>query len=394
MIKKTVNVLLASTLSMAVFSSTAQAFSEDEIVIWVGADKAFKGVEQVGKLFEEEMGIRVKVETPENLPDRFPQAASTGQGPDIVMWAHDRYGEWVASGLLAEVKPSKSFHEGVEELGWQATQVNGKNYGYPVAMEAISLIYNKDIIKEPPASFEAMFEMDKDLSKKGLTTILWDQGNPYFSTPMLLSNNGYVFKETSTGYDTANVGINSDNARKAADVFSKLIEKDVMPRGADYGVMDSTFNKGKAAMMITGPWAWSNLDKSGINYGVAPLPSVNGSPARAIVGVWGAAINNATPNKALAKEFLENYLLTDAGLKTMNKDVSLGAVADKSFMAELKSDPRIATTYENARNGLLMPNVPEMLKFWTAMDIAFRNISSGRESVDVALSNAEKSILN
>ncbi|WP_062261464.1 maltose/maltodextrin ABC transporter substrate-binding protein MalE [Endozoicomonas arenosclerae] len=394
MVKKALAAALASTMALTLTTGTAQAFSDDELTVWIGGDKAYKGVREIGKKFEEEMGIKVKVEIPENLTDRFQQAAATGQGPDILMWAHDRYGEWASSGLLSEIKPSPDFKAGVVDLGWQATSVNGKIYGYPIAMEAIGLIYNKDLVKEAPKTFEEMFALDKQLGKKGVDTIMWDQVQPYFTTPMLASNGGYVFKETSMGYDVKNVGVNNEGAKKGAKMFSDLIEKDVLPRGVDYGVMDSSFNRGKVAMMITGPWAWSNLDKSGINYGVAPLPSVDGSPSRAFVGVWGATISNASPNKALAKEFLESYLLTVDGLKTMNKDTALGAVANKAFMEELKSDPRIAATYENALNGLLMPNVPEMGKFWSAMEAALTNISTGREQVDAALDNAAKRILN
>ena len=387
---------LAAAIALTVAASTAHAFSKDELTIWVGGDKAHQGISKVGKRFEEELGIKVRVEIPENLTDRFQQAAATGQGPDILLWAHDRYGEWAQSGLLAEIKPSKSFYDGIVDMGWQATSVNGKIYGYPIAMEAIGLIYNKDIIKKAPATYEEMFALHDKLKKqdKDMATIMWDQVQPYFSMPMLASNGGYVFKETQSGYDVKTVGVNNKGAKKGAKMFAKMIEKDVLPRGVDYGVMDSTFNNGKAAMMVTGPWAWSNLDKSDINYGVAPLPTIDGSPARAFVGVWGATINNATPNKILAQEFLESYLLSKDGLKTMNDDVPLGAVANKAFMEELKSDPRIAATYEGAMNGLLMPNVPEMGKFWSSMEAALNNIANGREEVDIALDNAAKRILN
>ena len=390
MIKKA----LASALALTIAAGTAQAFSEDELVIWVGGDKAYNGITEVGKLFEEKMGIKVKVEIPENVTDRFQQAAATGQGPDIMMWAHDRYGEWAQSGLLAEIKPSADFKGSVVDLGWQATSVDGKTYGYPIAMEAIGLIYNKDIIKEAPTSFEEMFDLKKELDKKKITTIMWDQVQPYFTAPMLASNGGYIFKETPAGYDVKDVGVNNKGAKKGAKMFAELIEKDVLPRGVDYGVMDSNFNQGKVAMMITGPWAWSNLDTSGINYGVAPLPTIDGSPARAFVGVWGATINNASTNKDVAQEFLENYLLDQDGLKTMNNDVALGAVANIEFMETLKGDARIAATYEGAMNGLLMPNVPEMGKFWSAMEAALTNIASGREEVAPALDNAAQRILN
>ena len=389
-----IKTVLASALALTMAATTAQAFSEEELVIWVGGDKAYTGIAEVGKLFEEEMGIQVKVEIPENATDRFQQAAATGQGPDIFMWAHDRYGEWAQSGLLAEIKPSADFRNQVVDLGWQATTVDGKTYGYPIAMEAIGLIYNKDIIKEAPATFEEMFALDKELKKKNLNTIMWDQVQPYFTTPMLASNGGYVFRETESGYDVKNVGINNEGAKKGASMFAELIEKDVLPRGVDYGVMESSFNQGKVAMMISGPWAWGNLETSGINYGVAPLPSIDGSPSRAFVGVWGATINNASTNKEVAQEFLENYLLSQEGLETMNSDVPLGAVANKEFMDTLKDDARIAATYDNAINGLLMPNVPEMGRFWSAMEAALTNVANGREAPESALDNAAQRILN
>ena len=34
----------------------------------------------------------------------------------------------------------------------------------------------------------------------------------------------------------------------------------------------------KVAMIISGPWAWSNLLTSGIDFGLAPVPGVDGKP--------------------------------------------------------------------------------------------------------------------
>ena len=106
MIKKTVAVAVASALAISMGASTAMAFSDDELVVWIGGDKAYNGMEDIGERFEKDLGVKVKVEIPENLTDRFQQAAATGKGPDIVLWAHDRFGEWAQSGLLAPIKPS------------------------------------------------------------------------------------------------------------------------------------------------------------------------------------------------------------------------------------------------------------------------------------------------
>ena len=143
-------------------------------------------------------------------------------------------------------------------------------------------------------------------------------------------------------------------------------------------------------MTINGPWAWSNSDKSGINYGVAQLPTFQGKPSKAFVGVLTAGINSASPNKDLAAEFLENYLLTDDGLDKVNKDKPLGAVSLMSFQKKLEADPRIAATMANAKAGEIMPNIPQMTAFWYAEKNAIVNATAGRQPVKEALDEVAK----
>ena len=391
---------------LGTWSLANQALAEqDALLIWVGGDKAYNGIRTVGKRFTKDIGIEVKVEIPENITDRFQQAAASGGGPDILFWAHDRYGEWAKSGLLAIVTPSQKLKSAINPIGWEAMSYQGGIYGYPISMEAVSLIYNKDILPVPPKSYEEMFPLSQKLSQayppkdkskvhKGITTIMWDQVQPYFTMPMLAADGGYVFKESMAGYDVKKTGVNNKGAKAGAKMLTSMIENDVTPRGVDYGVMEAAFNNEEVAMMVSGPWAWANLEKSGVNYGVAPLPTINGKPAKAFIGVWGAALNNASKNKDISKEFLENYLLSVQGLKTLNADVPLGAVANKAYMKELEQDPRIAATYKSVTQGLIMPNVPEMGKFWAAMESALRNITTGRQNYTTALDDAAKRIVN
>ena len=88
-----------------------------------------------------------------------------------------------------------------------------------------------------------------------------------------------------------------------------------------------------------------------------------------------------------------NYLLTDAGLKEVNDDKPLGAAALKSFEDKLESDPRIAVTMSNAKMGDVMPSVPEMNRFWSSLQTALKNATTGRQSVDDALKTAEERIV-
>lgn len=373
-------------------SSTSYAFDEGKLLIWVNGDKGYNGIQAVGDAFTKETGIEVKVEHPEDVTAKFQQAASAGKGPDIFIFAHDRIGEWNGSGLLASINPSKEIKASINQKGWDAFTIGDKVFGYPISFEAVGLIYNKDLVDTPPSTFAEVRELDKALMKEGKKAILWDYNNTYFTWGMLAAEGGYVFRKSHNGYDTSDIGVNSDGAISGAAELSNLIKDGVMPKGANYADMEAGVNQGKVAMMINGPWAWSNLKKSGINFGVAPIPAVKEQLGKPFIGVLGAMLSRASPNKELAVEFLENSLLTVDGLTTVDNDVALGTPANKAFFEKLSSNENIVATMKNVELGEPMPNIPEMGKFWSSMESALQNLTQGRQSAKEAMDQAAKRI--
>src|SRR5262249_3617580 len=127
-------------------------------------------------------------------------------------------------------------------------------------------------------------------------------------------------------------------------------------------------------------------------FGVAPIPSIAGKPSKAFIGVQGAMINRASENKDLATEFIQNYMLKPEGLKVLDDDVSLGVPANKEFYKQRAADPLIAATMDNIKSGVLMPSLPEMGKFWSAMQSALENLTAGRQQPKEALDAAAQRI--
>ena len=383
-------VAIAAGLALLAALSIKPAFADKgTLQIWINGDKAYTGLAEVGKRFTKETGIPVTVEHPEDAPSKFQQAAAAGKGPDIFIWAHDRAGEWVAAGLIEPITPNAKFKSQFDDEGWKAFTFGGRLWGYPISMEAIGLIYNKKLAAKPPKSFEDVLVLDKKLEKEGKHAILWDYNNTYFTFPLLAANGGYPFGRKPNGdYNASDVGVNNAGAVKGAEMLAKMIETGAMPKGATYATMESQMSKGEIAMMISGPWAWGNLKKTGIEFGVAAIPSLGGKPSKSFIGVQGAMINRASANKELANEFIQSYLLTKEGLKTLDDDVSLGVTAHKEFYKTRASDPLIEATMVNIKQGILMPSLPEMGKFWSAMESALGNISQGRQQPKEALDGA------
>jgi maltose/maltodextrin transport system substrate-binding protein len=113
-----------------------------------------------------------------------------------------------------------------------------------------------------------------------------------------------------------------------------------------------------------------------------------------MVGVPGAMITSTSRHPVLAAEFIERWLLAPAGLKAMHAHVPLGVPADLALLQALRADdPLVAGTQAAAALGEPMPNIPEMARYWTAMNAAVQGITQGRESVDEALRRAQARVL-
>ena len=385
----------ACTVAGALLASPiAQAAEPLKLLVWINPDKGYNGLQKVGDHYSADTGVQVVVEHPDDAPSKFQAAAGAGKGPDVFCWPHDRAGEWAKSGLIVPVKPRKELHDQIEDSAWTAFQYQGRTWGYPLSIEAIGLIWNKAMLKAAPTTWDQVIAIDRDLATHGKKAILWDYNKSFFTWPLLAGSGGTIFAKKADGsLDTDAVGVNAPGAVQAAAMLQNLIRTGVLPKGAGYSEMEGAFNRGEIAMMISGPWAWDNVRKSHIDFGVAPLPAVNGHEPKPFVGVLGCMIAAPSRNKDLARDFLEHYVLTLDGLRTINADVPLGTPANKAYFAELKSDPHIAATMDNARRGEPVPNIPEVGKFWTAMDAALEAVTNLRQSPQDALDGAKARIL-
>ena len=359
-------------LSLMFWLTGCPVLADGALEIWVSGNRDALALGTLAARYQASSGVVVTVTVMDPLPERFVAAAERGQAPDIILISHDQMGRLAMQGLITPVNLPEDWSRGILPVALQALQFDGATWGYPVAVEALHLIYNRALIETPPQWFADIPALPLP---RGNRRILWDYLNPYFTMPLLMAGGGFAYEKQDAHYDATKTGINSAGAIGGADMLLSLIDDQFLPPEMTYQIMNDAMNAGRVAMVIDGPWAWANLGISGIDFGVAPIPGVNGHPSPGFVTVQALAISSASANRDLALTFIETALTSDAGLATWNANGGLGALADLSAAAA-QTDPHIAAMLDIVATGVPLPNNPEMATFWRSMRLALTDIST------------------
>jgi maltose/maltodextrin transport system substrate-binding protein len=392
-VQQFIRLLAVAWLSLQ--AQNAWAWKNGELLVWMDNERG-RAVQALGQQFERDLGITVTVETPERLTDSFPIAAQAGKGPDIVIWAHDKVAEWADSGLIAPVMPSSDFTKKFFPQAWQAVSHGQHFWGYPIALETVTLIYNRKFVNsDPPSQLTQLPGLSRHLRQQypEVQPILWEYTSAYYSWGLLASAGAYVFEKRGTDYDVTKTGVNTPGAVEAVSEIDGLIRDGILPPSVTYSYTEELMGEGKLAMMFSGPWAWANLVAKSIDFGVAPLLGVGGHPGRPFVGVTAAYFNCSSPNQDLAQAFLERYVLTPEGIAAMDHAKAVGVPAlVQAYDSLARKDARMRELKACIDLAELMPNVPRMGRFFTALTTALQLATQGRSSPQAALNDAAESI--
>jgi maltose/maltodextrin transport system substrate-binding protein len=138
-------------------------WTNGELLIWMDPDRGH-ALKLLAQKFRDDLGINATIETPQNITDSFPLAAQVGKVPDIVVWAHDKVGEWADGGLIAPVEISAKYAHKFFPKAWQAVLHENRPWGYPIALEAVTLIYNRKLLDGyPPTDLSQLASVNQTI---------------------------------------------------------------------------------------------------------------------------------------------------------------------------------------------------------------------------------------
>jgi maltose/maltodextrin transport system substrate-binding protein/arabinogalactan oligomer/maltooligosaccharide transport system substrate-binding protein len=338
-----------------------------ELVVWADETRS-PIINELGNQFAAEFGVTLTVQEMGfgDIRDQLAVAGPAGEGPDILIGAHDWLGQLTANGLVAPIDLGAKSGDFLG-AAVSAFSYGGQVYGVPYATENIAFFCNPDLAPTAPTTWEEVKALAETLeASSGGTTTAWtiQTNDPYHFNPVMNSFGGYVFGVTDAGYDPTDVGLDSDGAIAAATFLQEMAAAGHLQADVDYDVMHALFTGGQVACIGTGPWALTLIRDSGVPYTINAFPDGGAGAGKPFLGVQGFMVSAFSENQLLAQTVLTEVFATAEFMQAMYD----ADPRPSAFLAvrDATTDADLAAFAAAGAEGVPMPAIPEMSSVWEA----------------------------
>jgi len=280
---------------------------------------------------------------------------------DVVWTAEFAGAKWIVPWSPSD---ATAIGEGVIPAVLKTGQYRGRMYGAPLNTGSQLLWYRKDLVPDPPATWDQMIDMASKLpagSNKIEVQAARYEGYTVWFNSLLASAGGEILGRNGK------VSLAEGPTVKALSIMQRLATSpsaDPSMSNQREDTADQAFNAGRAAFMVNYPFVYaaakSDAPKIFDHLGVAPWPSVDpGQPSRVTLGGFNLGVGRFSSHKALA--FAAGRCLLDDRnqLVRATKDglppVRESLYQDPKFT---KANPFAPLLLETFRNGSQRPSSP------------------------------------
>ncbi|MFF5228991.1 extracellular solute-binding protein [Dactylosporangium sp. NPDC000521] len=374
------------------------------LIIWADTKRA-DTLKPFAQQWAAKNGVKAEVVgIPQNQQQAFTTAAQAGQGPDVMVGAHDWIGNLVQNGLIDPIQLNPEQMAGYVDVARKAVTYKGQVYGVPYAVESLVLFRNTSLVPAAPKTFDELTAIGADLKAKGKVDEIvgypvsqqdGQSGDTYHMYPLYTSAGGYLFGADGNGDpDPKDLGPGTPASVKAFQKISEFGEKGkgALKRSFTSDNTTAAFAGGKTAFLVAGPWRLADVRKSGIPYDISPMPGFAGAgAAQSFVGVQSFFVASKGKNKALAQEFVTNTLASAEVAKALFDAEPRTPALKSAIEAASAKDPDVAKFLAAAQNGVPLPAIPQMIAVWGPFNTLIHAVVKG-EPVEPAVQAAGKAI--
>lgn len=300
-------------------------------------------LQEYGQTWTERSGIDITIKSVggssgTSLGQQLRADYTAGEMPDIFVIAGiEDYREWES--VILDL----SGEQWVNDTSVAFT-VDGRVYGFPVAIEGWGMAYNEDILNaagiDPDGltnfdayqeAFERIDAMKDDLGLDSVVSMAasadmgWVTAHHNFNS---LLSNGLPYGDMSVVNELQNGNVDQERLAQYADWVELLFtyaDPAVLTTG-NYDAQVGAFATEKAAFLHQGNWVDPNMEAANATFPMAFAP--HGSMERDTNGIFVSApsfyvINAESDNIEAAKQFLNDMVYTEAGQNFMVNEAGM-----------------------------------------------------------------------
>jgi multiple sugar transport system substrate-binding protein len=369
------------TLASCGFGGGSNASSGDDktltLMVASYSDNTKSEWQQIIKDFEaknSDIKVSLDVQSWNDINDVIKTKVQAGKQPDILNI--DAFAGFASDDLLYPAKDivsSKTLDDFQPAFAKNAS-IDGTQYGLPFIASARALFYNKDIfakagVSAPPKTWAELEAAAAKIKASGAI----GYGMPLGSEEAQ-AETAIWFYGAGGGYgDAKKLTIDSPENLDGATEMQKLIKDGVTeqnPGSTDRTPLLNVFVQGQIGMQVGLPPTVGQIkDKNAsLNYGIAPIPTKDGSAFTLGVADHLMAFKNKTDKTASIKKFLDYFYSSDVYTKW---------VTAEGFLPTTKSGADAMASNETIKPFLdLLPDAkfyPSTNPNWTAAQGAIQS---------------------
>lgn len=334
------------------------------LILWT--DKQAYGEAVANGFMEKYPGVKVEAEEVgfTDARKKMELDGPAGNGADVFMISHNRLNSAISSGMVLpfEGDVRDRMLEVLSDAAIKSASQNGELYGAPVSVEANSIFYNKNIVGDKPAeTFEEIIAFAKEYNDPAQNQFAYmmDAANGYSAYGFLAACGYQLFGADGTDENAS--GFDTPEFIAGLQFFKDM--KEILPvesQDLKGEFINELFKQGKAAYILGGPWNIVDFRSAGVNFGVMPLPSLNGVTPTPFAGLKVAHVSAYT-DYPQASMLLAEYMASAEGADILYAtNYKAAALRDISAVPELVRDKDLSVFSKQFEQSFPVPNIDRM----------------------------------
>ena len=314
--------------------------------------------------------------------------------PDVIITGSRSLRQFAEMGAIEKLDTymTDEFKESRVENVLNTANINGAQYGIPLAFSSRALYYRTDLIEEPPTTWDELLEMAEEITKE----------NPEiygFAIPTDITSGtdelfNFIYQNGGSATDEeGNIKLSTAENIKTLEFLKEFNDKKIVPDPVSTARSDQAkmFQNGNLAMFISGPWEKDILDSSSENapYGVALLPA--GIKMSETLVTDSFSISSQSKNKELAWKLIE-YMGQYKYQNAYDESIGFFPILKAEEQEERYNTEFLTPFKEMIQYGVAEPQVPVWDTFNSEFIKAVQKVMTGSSTAEEALTSAEKEL--